>query len=65
MMILDLDSNAAPVWSRTHSYFGKPFIWCTLHNFGGNRGVYGNLPRIATGAIDALHTKGIMRFEDE
>src|SRR5690242_18497129 len=35
MIILDLYSDVAPVWSRTDSYFGKAWIWCMLHNFGG------------------------------
>ena len=58
MIILDLNSEASPVWIYTHSYFGKPFIWCLLHNFGGTRGIYGNLTRIATGPIDAMNTPG-------
>jgi len=34
---LDLYSDKVPVFNRFNSYFGKPFIWCMLHNFGGNR----------------------------
>ena len=58
MIILDLDSNRAPVWSYTQSYFGKPFIWCLLHNFGGTRAIYGNLTTVATSPIDAMNTPG-------
>ena len=58
MIILDLNSEASPVWTYTHSYFGKPFIWCLLHNYGGTRGIYGNLTTIATGPIDAMNTPG-------
>lgn len=32
MLILDLFSEANPIWSKTNSYFGKSFIWCMLHN---------------------------------
>jgi alpha-N-acetylglucosaminidase len=42
-LILDLWSEAVPVWSKTQSYYGKPFIWCMLHDFGGNRDLFGNL----------------------
>ena len=58
MIILDLNSEASPVWTYTHSYFGKPFVWCLLHNYGGTRGIYGNLTTIATGPIDAMNTPG-------
>eukprot|EP00118_Oscarella_pearsei_P005009 m.22289 g.22289 ORF g.22289 m.22289 type:complete len:807 (+) comp28318_c0_seq2:22-2442(+) len=51
MIILDLDSYTRPVWSRSQSFYGKPFVWCFLHNFGGTRGIYGNLSRIATGPL--------------
>ena len=58
MIILDLNSEQSPIWTSTESYFGKPFIWCLLHNYGGTRGIYGNLSRIATGPVEALHTPG-------
>ena len=58
MIILDLNSEVSPIWSKTNSYFGKPFLWCLLHNYGGTRGIYGNLTRIATGPVQALHTPG-------
>jgi len=34
------------------------FIWCLLHNYGGTRGIYGNLTTIATSPIDAMNTPG-------
>ena len=58
MIILDLNSEASPVWSRTSSYFGKPFVWCMLHNYGGTRGIYGDLNTIATGPVTAKQTPG-------
>ena len=51
MIILDLYTEELPLWSKFDSYFGKRFIWCTLHNFGGRRAVYGNLTRIGTGPV--------------
>lgn len=35
MLLLDLFADEHPVWSRTASMYGHPFIWCMLHNFGG------------------------------
>lgn len=58
MIILDLNSEVSPIWSRTNSYFGKPFIWCLLHNYGGTRGIYGDLNTIATGPVDANQSPG-------
>lgn len=58
MVILDLWAERYPVWSRFNSYFGKPFIWCMLHNFGGNRAIYGNLSTIATAPLAARSTPG-------
>ena len=40
------------------SYFGKPFIWCLLHNYGGTRGIYGNLTTIAIDPLIALKAPG-------
>ena len=36
MLILDLWSERFPVWNRTHAYYGKPWLWCMLQNFGQN-----------------------------
>ncbi|GBE77354.1 Alpha-N-acetylglucosaminidase [Sparassis crispa] len=58
MIILDLYSEAAPQWNRTGSYFGKDWIWCELHDYGGNIGMEGNLPAVTTGPITALDYPG-------
>ena len=58
MLILDLFAEEDPVWIRTDSFYGKPFIWCMLHNFGGLPGIYGNLTTIATAPVDARLAKG-------
>lgn len=54
MLILDLFSEAQPQWQRTNSYFGKPWIWCQLHDFGGNMGLYGQIENITINPIEAL-----------
>ncbi|MGV3539107.1 MAG: alpha-N-acetylglucosaminidase [Rufibacter sp.] len=48
MIILDLYSERNPMWQKTKSYYGKPWIWNMLHNFGGNVSMYGLMDRIAT-----------------
>lgn len=46
MLVLDLFSEASEEYTPTHSYYGQPFIWCMLHNFGGNTGFYGRIQTI-------------------
>ncbi len=40
---LDLWAEHAPTWERTDGYRGKSWVWCTLHNFGGQTGLFGAL----------------------
>ena len=54
MLILDLFSESQPQWQRTKSYYGKPWIWCQLHNYGGNMGLYGQVENVTVNAINAL-----------
>jgi len=46
MILLDLFTEYKPVFSREHNYYGKKWIWCMLHNFGGTPGMWGNLTHI-------------------
>ena len=54
MIILDLWSERHPVWKRTNAYYGKPWIWCMLHNFGQNINMSGNITSIANDPASAL-----------
>ncbi|KAJ5818072.1 hypothetical protein N7474_003663 [Penicillium riverlandense] len=53
MLILDLFSESSPQWQRTDSYYGKPWIWCQLHDFGGSQGLYGQIRNITQNATQA------------
>ena len=55
MIILDLWSERYPVWKRTEAYYGKPWIWCMLHNFGQNINMSGNLTSVANDPAEALN----------
>jgi alpha-N-acetylglucosaminidase len=46
MIVLDLQSELYEQYTRFDSYFGQPFIWCMLHNFGGTLGLYGAAERV-------------------
>lgn len=54
MLILDLFSESQPQWQRTNSYYGKPWIWCELHDYGGNMGLYGQVENVTVNPIQAL-----------
>lgn len=43
MIVLDLQSEQFPQYQRLEQYFGQPYIWCMLHNFGGTLGMFGSL----------------------
>ncbi|OZJ02106.1 hypothetical protein BZG36_05284 [Bifiguratus adelaidae] len=54
MLILDLFSEVQPQWQRTQSYFGKNWIWCFLHDYGGNMGLYGSMQNETVVPMEAL-----------
>lgn len=47
MIILDLATEIEPVWKRTEAFYGKPWIWNMLHNFGGNVSLFGRMDIVA------------------
>ncbi|XP_062331478.1 alpha-N-acetylglucosaminidase [Osmerus eperlanus] len=55
MIVLDLFAESTPIFSYTKSFFGQPFIWCMLNNFGGNSGLFGTVDRINFGPFEALN----------
>ncbi|XP_054708484.1 alpha-N-acetylglucosaminidase-like [Uloborus diversus] len=52
MIVLDLQSELYPQYHRLQSYYGQPFIWCMLHNYGGVIGLYGSMESINMGPFD-------------
>jgi len=46
MVVLDLTSEVRPQYHRLESYFGQPFIWCMLHNYGGTVPMYGTVQSV-------------------
>jgi len=61
LIILDLASDLKPLWRFTESYYGKPFIWCMLHNFGGNLGLSGRVPLVSNQPyLDYVNTTSTM-----
>ena len=42
-LLLDYYCERQPIWELTNAYYGVPYIWCYLGNFGGNSMLVGNL----------------------
>ena len=53
MIILDLDATEHPQYERLENYFGQPFIFNMLDNFGGNLGLYGRVQDVIRGPVQA------------
>ena len=46
MIVLDLQGEMQPQYQRFKSYYGQPFIWNMLHNYGGTMALYGILDNV-------------------
>jgi len=59
-VILDLWGENSPRWKREGEdvFYGLPWIWTFLHNFGGRSGLYGDMQGAATQMLEALHHPG-------
>ncbi|KAK4786752.1 hypothetical protein SAY86_010585 [Trapa natans] len=53
MIVLDLFADVKPIWKTSSQFYGTPYIWCLLHNFGGNIEMYGILDSISSRPIEA------------
>ena len=63
MLLLDLATEIEPVWKRTQAFYGKPWIWNMLHNFGGNISLFGRMDGVAAGPAEALHDSASGRLK--
>ncbi|XP_050210312.1 alpha-N-acetylglucosaminidase isoform X2 [Mercurialis annua] len=57
MIVLDLFADVKPIWRSSSQFYGTPYVWCMLHNFGGNIEMYGILDAISTGPVEARVSK--------
>ncbi len=54
LLILDLNAEENPKWEETRAFYGKPWVWCMLHNYGGRNGMHGDLKTIYKNLNHAL-----------
>ena len=53
-VVLDMSESGAGQWQASLGGGAVPFIWTSLHTFGGNQGIKGNLSLINRIPFDAL-----------
>ena len=53
-IVSDMDVKGIWRYFGNYSFFGAPFIWTTLHDFGGNDGLKGDMTMLAGMPGDAL-----------
>lgn len=61
MLLLDYYGEHTEVWKQTSAYYGQPFIWCYLGNFGGNTMLAGNMQEVGK-RIEHVYQSGIENF---
>ena len=54
MILLDYFCEKTEVWRETEAFYGQPFIWCYLGNFGGNTMLVGDIK-----TLDNLMSKAL------
>ncbi len=47
ILLLDLFCENTPVWKKTEAFYGKPWVWCNIQNFGNTVFLGGHLDLIA------------------
>ena len=47
MVLLDLFCERTPMWNRTEAFYGKPWVWCNVQNFGNTVFLGAALDRMA------------------
>lgn len=55
MVLLDYFCENIEVWRQTEAFYGQPFIWCYLGNFGGNTMLVGDLNALNSRLTRALN----------
>lgn len=55
MVLLDYFCEKTEVWRTTDGFYGQPYIWCYLGNFGGNTMLVGNLRELEDKLAATLH----------
>lgn len=58
MIILDSFCETYPAWKKTKAFYGKPWIWNMLQNFGGCLGMFGRMDEVANAPVAVWNDPG-------
>lgn len=59
LLILDLYCDVTPGWPKfENAFFGQPWIWCIIQNFGGQVSLHGGLDIMAADLRKAFEQRG-------
>lgn len=58
VILLDYYAENVELWRRTEGFYGQPFLWCYLGNFGGNTMLAGNFRETSGRMAKALDGDG-------
>lgn len=58
LSLLDYHCEKVEIWKETNCFYGQPYIWCYLGNFGGNTSIVGNAKECGDRLEAALHEGG-------
>ena len=61
-IVLDLFGDQHPIWDKFQAFYGKPWIWNVVHNFGGKTSLNGDLPTMAANLAAAIRSPARGRF---
>jgi len=54
MILLDLACENVPVWNKTEAFYGKPWIWNIVQDYGDVVSLHGGLPQLAANLHEAM-----------
>ena len=55
LLVLDLFCEDRENWRLRNNFNGTPWLWCTIHNFGGNVDMGGRLEWMGKGPVNAMN----------
>ena len=58
MILLDYYCDNTEVWKMTDKFFGQPYLWCYLGNFGSNTMLTGNIDTVENRMENAFRNGG-------
>jgi alpha-N-acetylglucosaminidase len=58
LLVIDLQCEDYPVWSKTEAFSGQPWIWAIVQNFGGSVSLHGAIDRMSADLKKAMRQRG-------